>query len=171
MLGGLSLEAALEDGELLPEPTRAPQMSSLLCCQQLLHLPHHAEHLPRAQTLLGGHKDISVTRQAHPPPCHSRGGEPFQAGSVFGAGWMPCPGQSLFLPIPVQGLSWPPYLLQPQSLCLVLPQQWVLRSSSDALAGFSSILLLQAKSLMTVPASPGQPGRCCGCAVSPTPRW
>lgn len=119
--GGLSLEAALEDRELLPETARAPQVGSLLCRQQLLHLPHHAERLLLAQALLGGHKDIPVTRWTPPPPRCSPGDPPKQAASL-GLVWMPCPGQSPFLPIPGRGLSLPPYLLQPQPLRLVLPR-------------------------------------------------
>ena len=35
----------MEDGELLLETSCAPLVGSLLCCQQLLHLLHCAEHL------------------------------------------------------------------------------------------------------------------------------
>lgn len=72
--GGLSLEAALEDGELLPETACAPQVGSLLCHQQFLHLPHSTESLLLAQAFLGGHKDIFVSCRAPPPPSRSLGG-------------------------------------------------------------------------------------------------
>lgn len=47
------MEVALEDGKLVPEPACALQVGSLLCHQQLLHLPHHAERLLPVQAFLG----------------------------------------------------------------------------------------------------------------------
>lgn len=85
MFGGRSLEVALEDGKLLPEPTGALQVSGLLCQQQLLHLLHHAERLLPVQAFLGDHGDISIIHWVPLPPCHSLGG-PFQAASVFRVG-------------------------------------------------------------------------------------
>lgn len=69
----------------MPEPPRALQVGSLLCQQQLLHLPHHAECLLPVQAFLGDHGDIPISCWIPLPPCHSLGG-PFQAGSIFGVG-------------------------------------------------------------------------------------
>lgn len=102
--GGLSLEAVLEDGELLPESTYAPQVGGLLCRQQLLHLAHGAERLLLAQALLGGHKDIPITRQTPPPPCRSLGG-PCQAGSISGVGLDALPWAEPLPPHPSVGAA------------------------------------------------------------------
>lgn len=69
----------------MPEPPRALQVGSLLCQQQLLHLPHHAECLLPVQAFLGDHGDIPITRWIPLPLCHSLGGL-FQAGNIFGVG-------------------------------------------------------------------------------------
>lgn len=84
--GGLSLEAALEDGELLPEPAHTPQLGSLLRRQQLLHLLHRPECLLLAQALLGGDARTPPSPAGLPRhPAAAQGG-PSQAGSIFGVG-------------------------------------------------------------------------------------
>lgn len=62
------LDAAVQHRELLLEAARALEVGSLLCRQQLLHLPHGAEHLLVARALLGEHGALPVTRWAGPCP-------------------------------------------------------------------------------------------------------
>uniref|UniRef100_A0A8B9BGY4 EGF-like domain-containing protein n=1 Tax=Anser brachyrhynchus TaxID=132585 RepID=A0A8B9BGY4_9AVES len=72
-LAGQPLDAALQRRELLLEAARALEVGSLLRRQQLLHLPHGAEHLLVAQALLGEDKVLPVTRWAAPCPLPSPG--------------------------------------------------------------------------------------------------
>lgn len=110
-LAGQPLDAALQRRELLLEAARALEVGSLLRRQQLLHLPHGAEHLLVAQALLGEDKVLPVTRWAAPCPLPCK-------RAVLGDGW---DALSSSLPILLRGLSLLLHLLQPRPLRLALP--------------------------------------------------
>lgn len=103
-LAGQPLDAALQRRELLLEAACALEVGSLLRRQQLLHLPHGAEHLLVAQALLGEGKVLPVNRRAAPCPLPCR-------RAALGDGW---DALSSSLPIPPRGLSLLLHLLQPQ---------------------------------------------------------